>query len=89
MLALGLIMAFGAGVLISAVAYELVQEEIRASVTGLVIAAGLLLGACVFFAGDSYIDHLGGRHRKRSSGVQAEGSPLALPASQSERQRAT
>ena len=44
MLSLGLIMAFGAGVLISAVAYELVQEEINASVTGLVIAAGLLAG---------------------------------------------
>ena len=78
MLALGLIMAFGSGVLISAVAYELVQEQISASVTGLVIAAGLLLGACIFFAGDSYIDHLGGQYRKRSSGVQAEGSPLAI-----------
>jgi zinc transporter, ZIP family len=78
MLALGLIMAFGAGVLISAVAYELVQEEISASVTGLVIAAGLLLGACIFFAGDSYIDHRGGQHRKRSTGAQAEGSPLAI-----------
>ena len=37
-----------------------------------------MLGACIFFAGDSYIDHLGGQHRKRSSGLQAEGSPLAI-----------
>ena len=78
MLALGLIMAFGSGVLISAVAYELVQEEISASITGLVIAAGLLMGACTFFAGDSFIDHRGGQHRKRSSGLQAEGSPRAI-----------
>jgi ZIP family zinc transporter len=78
MLALGLIMAFGAGVLVSAVAYELVQEELITSVSGIGVAAGLLAGAGTFFAGDSYIDHLGGQHRKRSSGLQAEGSPLAI-----------
>jgi ZIP family zinc transporter len=78
MLSLGLIMAFGSGVLISAVAYELVQEDIITSVSGLLVAAGLLAGACAFFVGDSYIDRLGGQHRKRSSGAQADGSPLAI-----------
>jgi ZIP family zinc transporter len=75
---LGLVMAFGAGVLISAVAFELVQEELLTAASGFVVAAGLLAGAFIFFAGDSYIDHLGGQHRKRASGAQAEGSPLAI-----------
>jgi ZIP family zinc transporter len=78
MFALGLVMAYGAGALIGAVAYELVQAELSTSVTGPGVATGLLAGATTFFAGDSYIGRLGGQHRKRSSGVQAEGSPLPI-----------
>src|SRR5688500_3331291 len=51
----GLVMAFGAGVLISAVAYELVQDAFETSGGGGEVAAGLFAGALVFFAGDSYI----------------------------------
>jgi zinc transporter, ZIP family len=77
-LALGLIMAFGAGVLISAVAYELVLEAYTTSAGSVGVALGLLAGAGTFFAGDIAIDSFGGEHRKRSSGAQAAGSPLAI-----------
>jgi ZIP family zinc transporter len=63
---LGLIMAFGVGVLISAVSFELVEEAFRAASGGWAVGVGLLAGALVFFAGDEAIDHLGGRnHRKQ------------------------
>jgi ZIP family zinc transporter len=76
-LALGLIMAFGAGVLISAVAYELVLESFETS-AGSGVALGLLAGALTFFAGDAAIDHFGGQDRKASSGEQASGTALAI-----------
>ena len=77
-LALGLIMAFGAGVLISAVAYELVLEAYNTSAGSGGVALGLLAGAGTFFAGDMAIDAFGGENRKRSSGAQADGSPLSI-----------
>ena len=76
-LLLGLIMAFGAGVLISAVAYELVQEGFETS-GGDGLALGLTLGSLTFFAGDALIDRLGGSDRKRSRGQQASGTALAI-----------
>jgi zinc transporter, ZIP family len=75
---LGLVMAFGSGVLISAVAYELVQEAFDTSHGDGRVAVGLLAGSAVFFAGDTLIDRSGGEHRKHSGGKQAEGSPLAI-----------
>ncbi len=75
---LGLVMAFGAGVLISAVAYELVGEAFETSAGSGGIALGLFAGAGVFFAGDAMIDRLGGNKRKSSKGEQADGSPLAI-----------
>jgi len=57
---LGLIMAFGAGVLISAVAYELVHEAFETSAGDGGIALGLLAGSVVFFLGELLIDRLGG-----------------------------
>jgi ZIP family zinc transporter len=75
--ALGLIMAFGAGVLISAVAYDLVQEaQSKAGGSGRV-AYGLMAGALTFFLGDAYVDRAGGQDRKRSHGT-GTGS-FALP----------
>jgi len=76
--ALGLIMAFGAGVLISAVAFELVHEAFQTSAGDGGVGLGLFLGSCVFFAGDSLIDRLGGGDRKHSGGKQAAGSALAI-----------
>jgi len=75
---LGLIMAFGAGVLISAVAYELVQEAFETSSGSGGVALGLALGSLAFFAGDVAISRKGGAGRKRSGGSQGGGAALAL-----------
>ena len=75
---LGLVMAFGAGVLISAVAYELVDEAFTTSHGSWEIASGLAAGSLVFFAGDVWIDRRGGADRKSSGGQQAHGSGLAI-----------
>ena len=75
---LGLIMAFGAGVLISAVAFELVQEAFDTSAGVGGVAVGLFAGCAVFFLGDSVIDRMGGGDRKHSGGKQAGGSALAI-----------
>jgi len=44
----GLILAFGAGTLIGAVAYELVEEAVRISVRGIDVAIGFGVGATAF-----------------------------------------
>lgn len=71
-------MAFGAGVLISAVAYELVEEAFSTSEGGGAVALGLAAGALTFFAGDAAIDRLRGAQRKSMKGTQERGSPLAI-----------
>jgi len=71
----GLIMGFGAGALISAVAYELVEEAISA---GAHVAAGLSLGALVYFAGDWLVDRRGGQDRKDIAGGASAGSGQAI-----------
>jgi zinc transporter, ZIP family len=77
-LVLGLVMAFGAGVLISAVAYELVGEAFDTSDGSGGVALGLFAGCAVFSVGDALIDRFGGKGRKRSGGEQAGGSALAI-----------
>jgi ZIP family zinc transporter len=67
----GLIMGFGAGALISALAYELVPESV---IAGWDAAALFAAGALVFFGGDWLIDRWGGLHRKTIAGRQPEGS---------------
>ncbi|MFL6176590.1 MAG: ZIP family metal transporter [Ornithinibacter sp.] len=61
--AIGLVMAFGAGVLISAVAFELTEEAYR-SAGSIAAALGLAAGALTFFTGDWLIDRQGGHRRK-------------------------
>jgi ZIP family zinc transporter len=63
----GLVMAFGAGVLISAIAYELVAEAIGTGVALGWVALGLGAGALAFYLGDLAIDRAGGEHRKGSA----------------------
>jgi zinc transporter, ZIP family len=75
---LGLIMAFGAGVLISAVAYELVAEAFETSAGNGEIALGLAAGALTFFVGDMLVDRLGGGGRKKIRGSAGAGSALAI-----------
>jgi ZIP family zinc transporter len=75
---LGLIMAFGAGVLISAVAFDLVEEAFETSAGAGAMGAGFVAGALVYFGGDALIDRMGGDKRKSSGGEQAEGTGLAI-----------
>jgi ZIP family zinc transporter len=70
----GLIMAFGAGVLISAVAFELVHEAFETSAGDGGIALGLLAGSAVFFAAEVLIDRLG---QRRQSSDDTTPSPSA------------
>jgi ZIP family zinc transporter len=55
---LGLVMAFGSGVLISAVAFELVQEAWDREGGRSSVALGLFAGSLTFWAGDLAIDRM-------------------------------
>jgi ZIP family zinc transporter len=70
---IGLVMAFGSGVLISALTFELTRNAYdKGGVDA--VAIGLAGGALAFFAGDVYMDRKGGQHRKRSGGEQSAGA---------------
>jgi ZIP family zinc transporter len=75
---IGLIMGFGAGVLISAVAFDLVEEAASKSSGYGAVAWGLFVGCGVFFGGDWLISRLGGADRKDPTGDQQSGSALAI-----------
>ena len=64
--AIGLAMAFGAGALIAAVAYELVLDAVATNVQ--LAALGFATGAVSFYVGDLLIDRRGGHGRKSMSG---------------------
>lgn len=76
------IMAFGSGVLISALSFELMDEAYRQG--GFQATAyGFLGGAAVYTAANWLLSHHGARHRKRSGGQQPSesqdsGSGLAI-----------
>ena len=71
---IGAVLGFGAGALISAVSFELVEEGLRAAGGG-PVALGLAAGALAFFLGDRVVERMGGR-----SGGRAAGLPLLLGA---------
>ena len=74
---LGLILAFGAGVLISAVAYELVFEAVKATpMTGSAIL-GLFAGAVTFFVSDRYVS--GMVDSQADSAGSGDASSLVVP----------
>jgi ZIP family zinc transporter len=71
------IMAVGAGVLISSVAFELMDEAFRRG--GFDAAAiGLALGSLLYFGADVLIARKGGKHRKRSQGQQSQQAGTAI-----------
>ena len=74
---LGLIMAFGAGVLISAVAYDLVADAVEFA-DGRSVVSGLFVGAATFFVGDLMIERGGGGARKSATGPGSESSAKAI-----------
>ena len=76
------IMAFGSGVLISALSFELMDEAFRAGGFDST-ASGFLLGAMIYTAANWMLEKRGAKHRKRSGGQQASeqsqtGSGLAI-----------
>src|SRR3954447_23217650 len=70
---IGLIMGFGAGVLISAVAFDLVEEAVEKSSGHGWVVGGLFAGCLVFFGGDWLIDRAGGSKREAATGGGEEG----------------
>ena len=75
----GLTMAFGAGALIAAVAYELVLEGFETSAVRASI--GFAAGAFAFYLGDLIIDRRGGHGRKSmdaSAGLSGSASAIVL-----------
>jgi ZIP family zinc transporter len=84
--ALGATMAFGAGTLITALTFELVEQAFdRADIWAVVV--GLGLGAVVFTVGDVTLVRLGGRSHRRGEGAGGAettgddgGLPIALGA---------
>src|SRR5215203_1785046 len=67
--AIGLILGFGAGALISAVSFELAEEGVRAG-GGTAVAGGLAAGALTYYVCDTEID--------RRAGDTNAGGALAL-----------
>jgi len=71
------VMAFGSGVLVSAVAFDLMDEARETG--GLVSAAsGFLIGAAAFTLGAVILNALGAKHRKRSGPSPAPNASAAL-----------
>lgn len=71
---IGAVLAFGAGALISSVAFELAEAGLEiGSPTS--VAIGLTVGAVSFFVANRIVDRIGGR-----DGGGAQGLPLALGA---------
>jgi zinc transporter, ZIP family len=73
--AIGIVMGFGAGALISAIAYELVPESM---LDGWPVAVAFLIGALAFYFGDRIVDRQGGAERKNITEGQAGGSGSAI-----------
>jgi ZIP family zinc transporter len=71
---IGMVMGFGAGALLSAIAYELVPVS---AIGGGEMALAFFIGAITFFGADWLIDHYGGSDRKDITGEQV-GSGSAI-----------
>jgi zinc transporter, ZIP family len=74
----GLVLAFGAGALISAVSFELVLDAKEVADSTGIVGIGLAAGALTFFGGDWWLDQRGGDKRKSTTAKQAEGNPQAI-----------
>ncbi|HJS19791.1 MAG TPA: hypothetical protein VJ785_13675, partial [Anaerolineales bacterium] len=70
----GMVMGFGAGALLSAIAYELVPES---ALGGRFLPLAFFTGALTFFGADWWVDHQGGADRKDIEGRQV-GSGSAI-----------
>jgi ZIP family zinc transporter len=77
---LGLVLAFGAGVLMSAVAYELVEDALRVELGSPLVALGFASGAVVFYGGSVVIAGRGTRRGDGAERGQAGGLQIVLGA---------
>jgi len=75
---LGCVMAFGSGVLLSAVSFELVEKAVETAEGLRSTALGLFVGAAVFTIGDEIIAKLGYRNRKDIDGAPPDGGGLSI-----------
>jgi zinc transporter, ZIP family len=73
----GLVLAFGAGALISAVSFELAQEGVEVG-GAMPVAIGLGLGALTYFVCDTVLDHLSAEMEARGNGAGGSGAGPAL-----------
>ncbi|WP_379127561.1 ZIP family metal transporter [Paenibacillus sp. sgz500958] len=73
---IGLIMAFGTGVLIGAATYELLGDSVADGGLSPIII-GFVSGAAAFTLFDWYISRKGGADRKRSAGVAGGGAAVS------------
>jgi ZIP family zinc transporter len=64
------IMAFGAGVLISALSIDLMNDGFEQSKEPITMGLSFLAGALVFVLGDYFIDTNGGKFRKSTHGME-------------------
>ncbi|MEP7081966.1 MAG: ZIP family zinc transporter [Chloroflexota bacterium] len=69
-----LVMAFGAGALVSALAFDLAEEAFRIGGT-LIFGPGIAAGAVVYYVGDRLIDRIG--HKRVTEG-QTNGPAIVL-----------
>jgi ZIP family zinc transporter len=74
--ATGLMMGFGAGTLLAAVAYELIPESTFDHGSG--IGIGVVLGAVVYFIADRIVDGQGGDDRQQIDAADVSGSGAAM-----------
>jgi zinc transporter, ZIP family len=75
--AIGIILGFGAGTLISAVSYELIFEAIKLSVGSGYTAYGFFAGAATFFLSDKLIGNLG--NKDKNNEIHSNSSSLVIP----------
>lgn len=75
---IGLIMAFGSGVLISAVSFELIEESFELAGGGGSVVIGFFSGCLVFFVGDELIGRMGGAGRKKGTGPEESSNSLGI-----------
>ena len=76
--AIGLIMGFGAGVLISAVAFDLVEDSYDLAGGGRGVGLGLIAGCATFSVGNFLIARLGGSQRKDPTGPGGDEGALGI-----------
>ncbi|MFN8623575.1 MAG: ZIP family zinc transporter [Chloroflexota bacterium] len=77
---LGLVLAFGAGVLMSAVAYELVAEALHGGTWEALYAVAFAAGAIVFWAGSRWLDGRADSNADGKTDASGEGSAIVLGA---------